>query len=176
MPPDEPPPIPPDLIAELGALAHALAARDDHADLAARFEWLVDTLIFRGQLPPAFRELATRVKARGERSAVHLAIFRDKYAVASTDIDCAARIPLCGARCCSFDVALSPQDLSEGNIPFDVQRPYLLPRTNGRCACMADDGACSIYERRPGACRAYDCRHDHRIWLDFEARIPAPRG
>jgi hypothetical protein len=23
-------------------------------------------------------------------------------------------------------------------------------------------------------CRKYDCRHDQRIWIDFEARIPAP--
>jgi hypothetical protein len=174
-PPSDLPPISPDLIAELHALAVALASRDDHADLAARFEWLLDTLIFRGQIPPAFRELATRVNAKGERRTVHLAIFRDKYAVRSADIDCAARIPLCGARCCSLTVSLSPQDLAEGNIPYDILHPYLLPRENGRCVCMADDGACSIYERRPGACRAYDCRHDQRIWIDFDARIPAPR-
>ena len=175
MPPDEPHPLPSDLVAELAALAEALSARDDHADIAARFEWLIDTLILRGQLPPAFRELATKVQVRGERSVVRLAIFRDKYAVKSTDIDCAARIPLCGARCCSFDVSLSAQDLAEGGIPYDVLHPYLMPRHGGRCACMADDGRCTIYERRPGACRAYDCRYDQRIWLDFEARIPAPR-
>jgi Fe-S-cluster containining protein len=40
---------------------------------------------------------------------------------------------------------------------------------------MTDDGDCTIYERRPGACRAYDCRRDARVWIDFEARIPAPR-
>jgi Fe-S-cluster containining protein len=40
---------------------------------------------------------------------------------------------------------------------------------------MNADGACTIYERRPGACRAYDCRNDRRVWLDFEARVPAPR-
>jgi hypothetical protein len=32
-----------------------------------------------------------------------------------------------------------------------------------------------VYAQRPGACRAYDCRHDPRVWIDFEARIPAPR-
>jgi hypothetical protein len=171
----DPPPLSSDLVAELTAIAEALAARDDHADLSARLEWLIDTLIFRGQLPAAFRELATRVQAKGDRNVVRLAIFRDKYSVKSNDIDCVARIPLCGARCCSFDVSLSPQDIAERTIPFDLLRPYLLPRENGRCVCMADDGACSIYERRPGACRAYDCRHDQRIWLDFEARIPVPR-
>jgi Fe-S-cluster containining protein len=55
-------------------------------------------------------------------------------------------------------------------------QPYALPRENGRCVCMTDGGACSIYEQRPGACRAYDCRRDRRVWIDFEARIPAPRA
>jgi hypothetical protein len=175
----EPPPLPPELIAELAALAETVAARDDHADVAARLEWLIDTLILRGQLPASFRKLAAKVKTgphAGERSVVRLATFRDKYAIASPDIDCAARIPLCGARCCSFDVTLSAQDVVERSVPFDVMQPYALPRVDGRCVCMDDAGACTIYDHRPGACRAYDCRHDARVWLDFDARIPAPRG
>ncbi|HEX2688829.1 MAG TPA: YkgJ family cysteine cluster protein [Kofleriaceae bacterium] len=175
MPPDELPPVSPELVAELTQLAETVAARDDHADLAARLEWLIDLLILRGQLPASFRRLATRVKGQGDRSVVRLATFRDKYAIASPEIDCAARIPLCGARCCSFDVSLSAQDVAEHSVPFDIHKPYMLPRDHGRCVCMNDDGACTIYERRPGACRAYDCRHDPRVWIDFEARIPAPR-
>jgi hypothetical protein len=186
VPSDEPPDQPPvadaalpaistDLAGELSALAETLAARDDHADVAARLEWLIDLLILRDQLPASFRRLADKVKGEGERSVVRLASFRDKYAIASPDIDCAARIPLCGARCCSFEVTLSAQDVAERTVPFDVLRPYALPRAGGRCVCMNDDGACTIYEHRPGACRAYDCRRDPRVWIDFEARIPAPR-
>ena len=163
-----------DLIEEMTRLTETLAARSDHADVAARLEWLIDTLILRGQIPASFRRLAAKVSG-GERSVVRLATFRDKYAVASPDIDCAARIPLCGARCCSFEVTLSAQDVVERSVPFDVMQPYALPRKDGRCVCMDDTGACTIYDRRPGACRAYDCRHDARVWIDFEARIPAPR-
>lgn len=173
--PDEPPPISPDLVAELTALVETVAARPDHADIAARLEWLIDALILRGQLPASFRRLADKITG-GERAVVRLATFRDKYAIASPEIDCAARIPLCGARCCSFEVTLSAQDVVERSVPFDVMRPYALPRRDGRCVCMDDAGACTIYDRRPGACRAYDCRHDARVWIDFEARIPAPRG
>ena len=172
--PDELPPISPDLVAELTALTETVAARDDHADIAARLEWLIDALILRGQLPASFRRLADKVTG-GERSVIRLATFRDKYQVASPDVDCAALIPLCGARCCSFEVTLSAQDVVEGGVPFDVMRPYAMQKANGTCVCKADTGACTIYERRPGACRAYDCRHDARVWLDFEARIPAPR-
>jgi hypothetical protein len=175
MPADELPPVSPDLVAELTGLAEQVAARDDHADVAARLEWLIDTLILRKQLPPAFRQLAAKVKGQGNRSVVRLAVFGDKYALASPKVDCAALIPLCGARCCSLEVSLSAQDLAEGVVPFDIAQPYMLPRANGRCVCMNDDHGCTIYEHRPGACRTYDCRHDLRIWSDFEARIPAPR-
>ena len=175
MPPDEPPAVSSDLVAELTALAETVAARDDHADVAARLEWLIDLLILRDQLPASFRRLADKVKGQGDRSVVRLASFRDKYAIASPEIDCAARIPLCGARCCSFEVTLSAQDVAERSVPFDLHRPYALPRDQGRCVCMNADGACTIYDQRPGACRAYDCRHDRRVWIDFEARIPAPR-
>lgn len=173
--PDELPPISADLAEELTALAETLSARDDHADVAARLEWLIDTLILREQLPESFRRLVDKIKAGGERSVVRLATFRDKYAVASPDVDCAALIPLCGARCCSFEVTLSAQDVAERSVPFDAMRPYALPKVDGHCVCMDATGACTIYERRPGACRAYDCRHDRRVWIDFEARIPAPR-
>lgn len=170
----EPPPLDSDAIDALELLAAAIAQRNDHGDLARRFEWLVDTLILRGQLPETFRRLLARVG--NERSTVRLATFRDKYAVESAEIDCAARIPLCKARCCTMDVTLSAQDLAEGGIPFDILQPYALPRdpVTKQCVCMDATGACTIYERRPGACRAYDCRHDKRVWLDFEARIPAP--
>lgn len=170
----EPPPLGPDETEALELLAAAIAQREDHADLARRFEWLIDTLIFRGQIPASFRRLVARVKA--DRSTVRLATFRDKYQVPSADIDCAARLPLCKARCCSMEVSLSAQDVLEGGIPFDLLQPYALPRDpeTKRCACMDASGACSIYDRRPGACRAYDCRHDARVWIDFEARIPAP--
>lgn len=174
MPPQEPPPLSEDLVAELTQLAETVAERDDHADIAAKLEWLIDTLILRGQLPESFQRLAEKVNGR-QRSVVRLAGFRDKYAIASPDVDCASLIPLCGARCCSFEVSLSAQDVAERTIPFDMMRPYALPKANGTCVCRAADGACTIYERRPGACRAYDCRHDSRVWIDFEARIPAPK-
>src|SRR6185369_644829 len=143
----EPPPLDSDAIEALERLAAAIAQRNDHADLARRFEWLVDTLILRGQLPETFRRLLARVG--NERSTVRLAMFRDKYQVESAEIDCAARIPLCKARCCTMDVTLSAQDLAEGGIPFDILQPYALPRDpqTKKCVCMDATGACTIYER-----------------------------
>lgn len=173
--PSSPEPLPPELLALLEKLAADLPQLPDSDEASRRFEWLLDALILRGQVPDSFRRLAKKIQAdRGIK--VRLSLVDDKYSVDSPDIDCASRIPLCGARCCSFDVALSKQDLLERKLPFVIEQPYMLPRdpVTKKCACMDDHGACTAYEYRPATCRTYDCREDRRVWIDFEARIPAP--
>lgn len=162
-----------DLVDELDTLATVLAARPDHADVAKKFEWLLDTLVDRGQLADDDRQRASKIRA--ERSSVQIAMVPDKYMQPVPDIDCLSRLHLCEARCCRFDVTLSAQDLRDG-IPFDIERPYMLPRDKytKKCACMDEEGECTIYDKRPASCRSYDCREDRRVWLDFESRIPAP--
>ncbi len=173
--PDDPASLPDDLLAVMEKLAADLPQLPDADEASRRFEWLLDALILRGQVPDSFRKLAKKIQAdRGTR--VRLSMVDDKYTVESPEIDCASRIALCGARCCSFDVMLSKQDLDERKLPFVIDQPYMLPRdpASKRCACMDDAGACTAYEYRPATCRTYDCREDRRVWLDYEARIPAP--
>lgn len=172
---DGPSPIPDELLVLMEKLAADLPQLPDPDEATRRFEWLLDALILRGQVPDSFRKLAKKIQAdRGIK--VRLSMVDDKYTVESPDIDCASRIPLCGARCCSFEVMLSRQDLTERKLPFVIDQPYMLPRdpVTKRCACMDDSGACVAYEHRPATCRTYDCREDARVWIDFEARIPAP--
>ena len=170
--PLELPPVPPDL--EI-ALEGAVASVNGEPDASRKLEFLIDALIMRGQLPERFKKVVARIRA-DRAPCVHLAVHGDKYELDSPEIDCATRIPLCGARCCGFNVALSEQDVREGKVPFVLDRPYELPRdpVTGRCTCMNAGGACTIYEVRPGTCRTYDCRKDRRVWIDFDGRIPAP--
>jgi hypothetical protein len=102
----------------------------------------------------------------------------DKYAsdTVPVEIDCAARLPLCHAACCRLRVPLTRQDLDEGVVQWDADRPYLnRQRADGYCVhCDPVGHRCHVYERRPGLCRTYDCRNDRRIWIDFEGRIPNP--
>lgn len=101
----------------------------------------------------------------------------DKYASQrAVSIDCASRIHLCKARCCSFAFYLTEQDLEEGIVRWDYGRPYWIQRaTDGYCVhCQPGSRHCRIHARRPYVCRAYDCRNDKRIWLDFEAMLPNP--
>ena len=159
---DEPPPIPPDLVEEIRALATTLLGRDDQDDVARKFEWLLDALVMRGQLPPAYARLASKI--RGERNTVRLTMVDDKRKKESPDIDCASRLHLCQARCCRFEVSLSAEDIRD-DIPWVIDQPYKLPRDpySKKCVCMDADGACTIYEKRPASCRVYDCRGDPRV-------------
>lgn len=101
----------------------------------------------------------------------------DKYAVASSDPPCDEVLHLCGARCCTFDFALSSADLDEGVIRWDHGQPYRIRQRASDGYCVHNDPAthgCSVHGYRPRVCRVYDCRDDPRIWIDFAQRIPAP--
>lgn len=101
---------------------------------------------------------------------------RDKYTVAIPPVPCAELLPICKARCCTLPFRLSTQDLDGGHVRWDYGRPYWnLRRPDGYCVHNDSGGhGCSVYEERPAPCRAFDCRGDDRIWLDYEKRIPAP--
>jgi Fe-S-cluster containining protein len=168
-------PLPDELLELMEKLAADLPQLPDSDEAMRRFEWLLDALIVRQQVPPRFRALAKKIQAdRGIR--LRLSLVDDKYGVESPDVDCAALIPLCGARCCGFEVVLSRQDLAEQKLPFVIDQPYVLRRdpATKRCACMDTTGGCTVYEHRPATCRTYDCREDRRVWLDYDQRIPAP--
>lgn len=154
-------------------------ARLGIAELQQQIETLIEIMVAAGTLRPGHAELIEKLRRRVElarRAEVELSSVEDKYAVAGEPIDCETRLPLCQARCCSFTVMLSRQDLAEGELAWDIDRPYMLPRgADGYCTNLGrDDARCQRYEHRPATCRSYSCRTDRRVWLDFEARIPAP--
>lgn len=156
----------------------------DLAETTARLTALVDTLVAQGAVDPA--QLQARVgplkqaevDRLPERAHVTLSHVEDKYALEDTpQIDCAALLPLCRARCCKLHFPLSTQDLDERVVQWNYGRPYLIRQraSDGYCVhCDADSGGCGVYAQRPAVCRVFDCRNDPRIWLDFHKRIPAP--
>jgi hypothetical protein len=91
-------------------------------------------------------------------------------------IDCENRVQFCKAACCRLPFALSRQDVREGVVRWELGQPYIIEQSqDGYCSHLDRGGrGCTIYENRPVPCRAFDCRNDRRIWLDFEAKIPNP--
>ena len=135
----------------------------------------------------AIEELDERKKVVGDRLAQE---FRakgmgampqepeyDKYTFESgVEIDCENRVELCKAACCRLPFALSTQDIREGIVRWNLARPYMIEHgAEGYCNHLErGTHGCTVYKNRPVPCRAFDCRNDKRIWLDFEKRIPNP--
>lgn len=77
----------------------------------------------------------------------------------------------CTACCELLAPHLSPEEISSGLYPITLSNidgdPVitLFRKTSGGCA-MFVDGACSIYENRPIACRQFDCRKGHHFKTD----------
>jgi len=118
-----------------------------------------------------------QVGAARSGTRVSLDLGGDKYETASPDVPCDELIPLCGGRCCTLSFALSTADLDEGVIRWDYGQPYLIRQraSDGYCVHNDPDGrACTVHAFRPRVCRAYDCRNDPRVWIDYEQRIIAP--
>jgi Fe-S-cluster containining protein len=90
-----------------------------------------------------------------------------------TPVDCAARLPICKAACCTLRFPLSPSEITGGVVRFDLGHPYLIRHTaEGRCTHNdPTTGGCTVYENRPQVCRAYSCATDERIWTDFENMV-----
>ena len=103
----------------------------------------------------------------------------DKYAMRPGEAaapDCAPRLPICRGACCALRFPLSRQDIDEGVVRFDPDEPYL-NAVDEDGHCLHKDVVtklCDVYEQRPAPCRAFDCRNDHRIWVDYEAMVLNP--
>ena len=103
----------------------------------------------------------------------------DKYSFdKKVEIDCQSRVHLCKAACCRiFSFALSRQDINEGIIRWELGHPYMIAKgEDGYCKHLDQSTyRCTVREHRPVPCRAFDCRKDNRIWLDFENKIINPK-
>ena len=152
------------------------------AELSASFYALVETMIARGVVPVDEYEKRRQStmqreqeKMKGEMGPM-VSTIADKYQLAQLPaIDCEARVHLCKARCCTLTFPLSIQDLDERVVRWDYSKPYQIGRRPDGYCVHNEPGTCrcNVYDNRPGICRQYDCRTDKRIWVDFEARIPA---
>lgn len=85
-------------------------------------------------------------------------------------VNCEERLPICQAICCKLEFALSATEVENGQIKWDLGRPYFIRHEqDGYCTHNnRDNKCCNIYEHRPSVCKKYSCAKDERIWKDFE--------
>jgi Fe-S-cluster containining protein len=172
-----------DLVAGL-RFGHVMMSinRFESREAAIRARALAELLVRKGLLDQEELDtMAAQVRQEVEAlpaPKVLVAKSGDKYACEqSALLDCASRLPICKARCCTFDFYLSEQDLDEGIVRWDYGRPYWIrQRPDGYCVhCDPETYRCRIHGCRPAVCRLYDCRNDGRVWADFEQKAPSAR-
>jgi Fe-S-cluster containining protein len=169
----------------LHAQSRLSAATTKTLETASFLYALIELLNERGLV--AIEELDERKQAVGRRLAAQfgqqgMGVMLqdpeyDKYNFeAETKIDCASRVSLCHAACCRLPFALSKQDIRERVVQWDLGQPYMIAQArDGNCVHLERGShRCTIHEQRPVPCRAFDCRDDRRIWLDFHNRVINP--
>ncbi|HRC58062.1 MAG TPA: YkgJ family cysteine cluster protein [Kofleriaceae bacterium] len=171
-------------LSDLRADTHRLAAanvRNEHmvAELRAVLDTLLQILRVRETLQDGHLQMMDRLRRHAKLATepqLILGTAVDKYSVESGDIDCASLLHLCHGRCCAFNIPLSEQDLAEGKLAWRIREPYLMAQADsGYCTYLDEhSGGCGNYLARPAPCRSYDCRRDPRVWIDFDAKVPAP--
>jgi Fe-S-cluster containining protein len=102
----------------------------------------------------------------------------DKYKLEGQEVvcECESRWSICQSACCRMTFPLSVQDIEEGVVRWNLAQPYM-NRKDQRGYCVHCDPVtfrCSVYAHRPATCRKFECKHDERIWLDFENMIVNP--
>jgi Fe-S-cluster containining protein len=120
------------------------------------------------------QERAEQISASDGLGAWPLVVLRsetpDDAAEPETPVDCAARMHICKAICCSLRFPLGASEVESGKVKFDIGQPYMIRHTQ-HGYCVHNDratGRCQVYDDRPQVCRADSCANDKRIWTDFE--------
>jgi Fe-S-cluster containining protein len=158
-------------ILEVGSFAYALIELLMEKELIRLEELDARKLEVFGRLKQKFTE-------RGMGVAV-LNDDRDKYTCgAGKAVDCFSRLHVCKALCCRFGVALSRQDVEEGRLRWNPGQPYMIATDDNGYCCHIDRETltCTVRDFRPIACREYDCRHDKRVWADYDNMILSPES
>jgi len=171
-------------IAYLHQRANAIAGRtlESSAFVYALIEILAEqNIISINELDQRKQQIAERILKRFTQRDGGISLQesgQDKYTFEpAIAIDCENRVQLCKAACCKMVFSLSRQDIEERVLKWELHHPYVIAKgEDGYChhfdrQCQN----CTVHAQRPLPCRAYDCRNDSRIWLDFDQKIINPK-
>lgn len=77
-------------------------------------------------------------------------------------VDCASRIEICRANCCTYVFALTMEEVKLNFFKFNPERPYYMARDpDGYCPYLdRTTFKCLIHEQRPLRCRKYACSQE----------------
>ncbi len=140
---------------------------------------LIDYLINKGIVLPdelldSVRSVKKEVLEKGETAILGVSIRKPESDNNEfVPVNCGERLHICKGACCKLSFCLSVSEIEDGNLKWDLGRPYFIRRqSNGYCHHLNNETkCCTIYNDRPPVCRKYSCANDERIWIDFDKMI-----
>ncbi|KAF0144944.1 MAG: hypothetical protein FD156_1515 [Nitrospirae bacterium] len=78
------------------------------------------------------------------------------------EVDCEANLKSCRAICCSFQFALTKEEVQKGHLKHNPSRPFFIASdADGYCRHIERSTLrCTVWPERPLRCRRYDCKQD----------------
>jgi Fe-S-cluster containining protein len=85
--------------------------------------------------------------------------------VPDASVDCEANLKWCRAICCTFQFALTKEEIRKGHLKHRPSRPFFIARdTDGYCPHLDRSALiCTVWSERPLRCRIYDCKKDPEV-------------
>ena len=80
-------------------------------------------------------------------------------------LDCETNLKWCRAICCTFQFALTKEEVQKGHLKYNPSRPFFIARdTDGYCPHLERGTMrCTVWSERPLRCRRYDCTEDPAV-------------
>jgi len=81
-------------------------------------------------------------------------------------VNCDKHLSKCKSICCSFEFALTKEEVKRGHIKHDMKRPYFIAHhSDSYCHHLNRHTLkCDIWNERPIRCRKYSCSDDPQVW------------
>ena len=81
------------------------------------------------------------------------------------DVDCEANLKSCRAKCCTFQFALTKDEVKKGIFKHNQSRPFFIARdADGYCPHLERGSLkCAVWSERPIRCRRYACNEDRQL-------------
>jgi Fe-S-cluster containining protein len=85
--------------------------------------------------------------------------------VSDISLECEAHLKRCRAICCTFQFALTKEEVRKGHLKHNPSRPFFIARdADGYCLHLERSTLrCTVWPERPLRCRRYDCGEDPQV-------------
>jgi len=113
-------------------------------------------------LPEEVRERLLSLMQKMMETGICAVYGQEDEGLPDAGVDCEAGLKGCRAICCTYQFALTKEEVRKGHIKHNPSRPFFIARdADGYCSHLERSTLrCSVWSERPLRCRRYDCKEE----------------